>query len=59
VREKNRRQKAAENYNALLQKINLSVVKDHEEWLATRQLLQTNADNLSDREAELQQQKTH
>lgn len=55
--EKNRRLKAAENYNALLEKIALSAVKDHEEWLATRQLLQTQADELADREAELQQQK--
>lgn len=55
--EKNRRLKAAENYNALLGKINLAPVKDHDEWLATRQLLQNNADEIADREAELQQQK--
>lgn len=55
--EKNRRLKAAENYNALLNKINLSPVKDHEEWLATRQLLQNHAEELADRDAELQQQK--
>lgn len=55
--EKNRRLKAAENYNALLGKINLLPVKDHEEWLATRQLLQSHADELADYEAELQQQK--
>lgn len=54
--EKNRRLKAAENYNALLGNINLSPVKDHEEWLATRQLLQIHADELADHEAELQQQ---
>ncbi|MCO7363756.1 ATP-binding protein [Enterobacter mori] len=55
--EKNRRLKAAENYNALLGKVTLSAVKDHDEWLATRQLLQIHADELTDREAELQQQK--
>lgn len=54
--EKNRRLKAAENYNTLLREINLSAVKDHEEWLATRHLLQINVSELADREAELQQQ---
>ncbi|MCS2157696.1 hypothetical protein MUU48_12315 [Scandinavium sp. H11S7] len=55
--EKVRRLSAAENYNALLQQLNLQPVKDYEGWYASHTAIQESVTVLDDREADLQQQK--
>lgn len=55
--DKDRRLKAAENYNSLLLELKISPVKDYDGWFATHSAIQENTAELDDLEAESQQQK--